>query len=134
MLAPLVIALASCGGDEEERREVEGFVTINATSQTYRATLELSGTRYASAHTVNWTTGAGASGPANLTFQSNCVLFPLPIVVSECNHRWNASVPLLLGANSITVMAFGDDGDWGQATTTVTREPCPSGWLPEFCS
>ena len=135
MLAPAVVALISCAGEEDERNEVEGFVTINAvTAPMYRATPALSGSRYTSAHTVNWRTDAGASGSANLTLQRNCVAFPIPFVFPECNHAWNASIPLVVGTNTITVIGFGDDGDWGQAAITITRLACPPQFVPEACS
>jgi hypothetical protein len=134
LLAPAVMALASCGG--EERSEIADFVEIDSVAPPiYRSTIALGGSRSRGAHTVAWLTDTGASGTATLTFQRNCSLAPFfPIVVDECNHRWSASVPLNLGTNNITVIGEGSDGDWGQARITIARLPCPLGFSPAQCS
>lgn len=127
LLVPLIVALISCG-DGDDREEIEGLVTIERptgqpTYQTYAQTVQASGPRWTSVDTVNWSNAAGGSGAANLTFQQNC--FAFIIVFAQCNHEWNASIPLVIGANVITVIGFGSDGDFGRDTITITRLACP---------
>ena len=120
VLAPLLVALISCGGgddDEPERHEVSGLIGITEPSpgfSTSGATATLKGTRSNLVHTVSWSNSAGGSGSATL---GSCGFFPVPIPL-PC---WQASVPLTIGANVITVIGDGSDGEFGRATITITR-------------
>src|SRR5262245_4835564 len=119
VLVPLV-ALTSCGGgddDAPERHEVQGLIAITEPSpgfSTSSATAALKGTRSNNVHTVRWSNSAGGSGSATL---GSCGFFPVPLPL-PC---WQASVPLTIGANVITVVGDGSDGEFGQATITITR-------------
>src|SRR5512145_2922045 len=120
VLAPLLIALISCGGgsdDEAERHEVSGLISISQPSQgssTSSATALVRGPRSNTVHTVTWSNSAGGNGSATL---GSCVFFPLPLPL-PC---WETSIPLSVGANVITVIGDGSDGEFSRATITITR-------------
>jgi hypothetical protein len=120
VLAPLVVALISCGGggdDEPERHEVPGLIAITQPSPGFSTTSDtatLRGSRSSTVHTVRWSNSAGGNGSATL---GSCTFFPVPLPL-PC---WQASILLNFGANVITVIGDGDDGEFGQATTTITR-------------
>jgi hypothetical protein len=129
LLAPLVVALISCGGGDDPE-EIEGLISIDRptgspTYETYAQSVHASGSRSTSVTSVAWTNAAGGNGAANLTLQRNCVAFPIPIVFPECNHAWDATIPLIIGANVITVTGYDSDGDFGRDTITITRRACP---------
>lgn len=127
---PLIALLISCGG-QEEGREIEGMLTIEEptdapTYETYAQAVRVSGPRWTDVESVTWVNAAGGAGGAELTLQRNCVAFPLPFVFAECNHEWNASVPLQVGANVITVIGYDSDHDFGRDSITITRRACPA--------
>lgn len=119
MSVPFLVALVSCGGgdDEPERHEVAGLISISQPSQgssTPSATAIVRGPRSSTVHTVSWSNSAGGQGSATL---GSCGFFPSPIPL-PC---WEASIPLTVGANVITVIGDGSDGEFGRATITITR-------------
>jgi hypothetical protein len=128
VLAPLVVALSSCGGgggdEDDQGQEVSGLVTIEAPTESSSYTtlsemLRLSGSRSDGVYAVNWTNTAGGSGGASLSHEEQCYFFsvgPFP-----CNHEWDASIPLAVGENVITVTGTGSSGNWGRDTISVVR-------------
>jgi hypothetical protein len=127
LLLPLAVVLISCGGDDDGQ-EVEGLITIEKptaepTYETYEETARVSGPRWTSVESVTWSNAAGGNGAANLTVQRNCVV--LFFVFSECNHAWDASIPLAIGTNVITVTGHGWEGDYTRAAIAITRLACP---------
>jgi hypothetical protein len=122
-LAPLLMGLSACGGDDDDPREIEGLVTIESPTgnptfgPTSQATVNLSGSRSVTVNAVTWSNSAGGSGTATLTVQE-CVLFGVRIA---CNHGWSMSVSLAVGTNTITVHGTDSEGDFGQDTITITR-------------
>jgi hypothetical protein len=122
VLAPLVVALISCGSgggdDEPARHEVPGMIDITDASpgfSTSSATVTLKGSRASSVHTVSWSNSRGGHGSADL---GSCPFFPFPFPL-PC---WQAaSIPLFFGENVITVTGEATEGRFSQATTTVTQ-------------
>ena len=120
VLAPLLVALISCGGgsdDEPERHEVPGLISISQPSQgssTSSATALVRGPRSNTVHTVTWSNSAGGTGSATL---GSCGFFPSPLPL-PC---WEASIPLSVGTNVITAIGDGSDGEFCRATITITR-------------
>jgi hypothetical protein len=127
LLLPLVAALISCGGDDDAE-EVEGLISIEMptsepTHETYEERALVSGPRWTSVEQVTWNNAAGGNGAANLRFERNCYGFL--IVFPECNHAWDATIPLSIGVNVITVTGYGSEGDYTRATIAITRLGCP---------
>ena len=120
VLAPLLVALISCGGgsdDEPERHEVPGLISISQPSQgssTSSATALVRGPRSNTVHTVTWSNSAGGTGSATL---GSCGFFPSPLPL-PC---WEAPIPLSVGTNVITAIGDGSDGEFSRATITITR-------------
>ena len=128
LLPPVAAALISCGGDDHGE-EVEGLIAIEEpttepTYETYEQTARVSGPRSTSVESVAWSNAAGGSGAANLTFRQNC--FAFIIVFAECNHAWDATIPLSIGTNVITVVGHGWEGDYTRAAIAITRLRCPA--------
>ena len=74
VLAPLVVALSSCGGGGEgdEVSEVPGLVTIEEPTEsssytTGSETVRLSGSRSDNVNAVNWSNAAGGSGKTDIS-------------------------------------------------------------------
>jgi len=129
VLVPLVIALSSCGGgDEDEPQEIQGLITIESPTanstygDTYEEAVNLSGSRSQTAREVSWSNAASGSGAATLTAEE-CFFFSAGPFV--CNTGWSAEVPLVVGTNVITVIAYNPNRDFGQDTITITRLACP---------
>jgi hypothetical protein len=125
VLAPSLVGLSACGGggDEDRPSEIPGLITIESpasSGQTCAATVTVSGSRSATAPSVTWSNSAGGSGTAQLTGEECFIAgFRLP-----CNTGFNMSVPLAVGANTITVTATNPDGDFGRDAITLTRVAC----------
>jgi hypothetical protein len=125
LLAPLLVGLSACGGggDEDRPSEIPGLITIESpgdSGPTCAATVTVSGSRSATATSVTWSNSAGGSGTAQLTGEECSIAgFRLP-----CNTAFHMSVPLAVGANTITVTATNPGGDFGRDTITLTRVAC----------
>jgi hypothetical protein len=94
--------------------------TESSSYSTQSEMLRISGSRSIDVYAVNWTNTAGGSGGAFLSHQEQCFFFsvgPFP-----CNHEWDASIPLAVGENVITVTGSGANGNWGRDTITVVRQ------------
>ena len=126
VLAPLLVGLGACGGggDEDGPREIEGLVTIETPTAsptfgpTSQMTVNVSGSRSITVNGVTWSNSAGGSGTATITVEQ---CFPFGVGPIACNHGWSMSVPLAVGANTITVIGTDADGDFGKDTITITR-------------
>ncbi len=141
-LAVAAQALVSCsGGEGETAPDVPsgGFVSIEqpTTASRYVAdgsALLLQGEAFISpTHrrcctgsatdtgvTVSWANAnSGEAGSA--TQRPVYCVFIFQLVL--CDHEWEASVPLVMGSNIITVRAFDPDGRVGSATLVVMRVP-----------
>ena len=120
VLAPLIVALVSCGGGDDEdtpRHEVPGFIEIYEPDpgfSTTNATVTVKGTGNSTVHTISWNNSAGGNGRGTV---GSCLLFPFPLPL-PC---WQASIPLSIGTNVITVIGDGSEGRFGRATITITR-------------
>jgi|SRR5688572_8464573 hypothetical protein len=125
VLAPLLVGVSACGGggDEDRPSEIPGLITIESptnSGQICAETVTVSGSRSATATSVTWSNSAGGSGAAQLTGEECFIAgFKLP-----CNTRFNMSVPLAVGANTITATATNPGGDFGRDTITLTRVTC----------
>ena len=126
VLAPLLVGLSACGGgggDEDRPSEIPGLITIESpanSGQICAETVTVSGSRSATATSVTWSNSAGGSGAAQLTGEECFIAgFRLP-----CNTGFNMSVPLAVGANTITATATNPGGDFGRDTITLTRVTC----------
>jgi hypothetical protein len=112
--------LVACGGDGDDEtapHEVGDLIQITEPSagfSTSSATVTVKGSRSNVIHSVSWSNSAGGSGSATL---GSCGFFPVPLPL-PC---WQASVPLSIGANVITVTGQGSGGEFGRDTITITR-------------
>jgi len=115
--AALMLVGCSGGDDEPARHEVADLIQItepNSGFSTSSGTATLRGTRSSTVHSVSWSNSGGGCGSANL---GSCGFFPVPLPL-PC---WQASVPLSIGANVITVSGQGSGGEFGTDTVTITR-------------
>lgn len=147
-LALLLTAfLTSCGGGGGDGNDERGggtttgvgWVTITSPQpssfSTEASSVELGGAAFVSPDksvccsapitgvTVTWSSSAGASGGAS---QNAFLCGPFGILGSAdhvCNHTWRATVPLVLGANTIQVRATDFGRNSATATITITRVP-----------
>jgi hypothetical protein len=118
--AAAALMLVACGGDGDDEtapHEVADLIQITEPSagfSTSSATVTVKGSRSNVIHSVSWSNSAGGSGSATL---GSCGFFPVPLPL-PC---WQASVPLSIGANVITVTGQGSGGEFGRDTITITR-------------
>jgi hypothetical protein len=118
----LACALAAgCGGGDDDSEEVPGLITLTSSPEnpTLAPSVTLTGTRQSSVDRVAWSNSAGGSGGATLTAEQ---CFAFPIGNFPCNHAWTATIPLVVGANAITVTGSGFD-QFTRVTVTITRSP-----------
>jgi hypothetical protein len=81
---------------------------------------------------VSWSNDAlGATGETWHVIGSECFcpVFGYGYCYSSCHHAWSATVPLAVGANSISVRASGPGFAPGTKTVQVGRVPQPPEWL-----
>jgi hypothetical protein len=122
MLALACALAAGCGGGDDSE-EVPDLITLNSSPEnpTLAPSVTLTGTRQSSVDRVTWTNSAGGGvGNATLTAEQ-CRALP-PIGNYPCNHAWTATIPLVVGANAITVTGYGFE-QFTRVTVTITRSP-----------
>lgn len=137
-LLALALPLTGCGGGggspPDPNRVGAGWITISGPSTTDSSTALVSGEAFVSPTwwrcctgdasdtgvTINWSNATtGASGTASQTPQYGW-LFQYFLLSSQI---WNASIPLAVGSNVITVTATDPSDNLGRASLTVTRTP-----------
>jgi N-acetylneuraminic acid mutarotase len=109
--------------------------TENPTYTTESAELSLSGAAFISPTSfrccsgsatdtgveVGWSNAAGGGGAASQSVRYCTFLGFGPLHL--CDHTWSAWIPLVVGANVVTVTATDPSGNIGRDTITVTRLP-----------
>ncbi len=79
-----------------------------------------SGSATDTAVSVTWSSSAGGGGAASQSAQY-CQFFFGPFFL--CGHTWAVDVPLVMGANQITITATDGAGNTGTDRVTITRTP-----------